>query len=112
MLEIDTSVTMNGIEINQIMPWYPTSHPLALQIQTLNELQMDHQTLLLSMAITLFNHPEDKMEIKMLQNNLRLTLYKYLCAKLPEKEAKSKLENIEIALNTLIYSQDYILLRQ
>ena len=109
---LDETKYVSRIELIDVMPWCDASNTLYHQIQAINGLEMDHQTLLLAMVISLLHHPQNKAEIKSIQNDMRLILYKYLCSKMSQHAAQWKFERIECVLNTVLASNDCIILQK
>ena len=90
--------------VSQIMPWIDHQDQLYQMISIINDLQMDHLSLLLVTIILLFNVPNQGLtRITRVQDCLRLTLYRYLKYNHnSEMAAQQKMNQIDQVLNALI----------
>ena len=94
------------IMVSQIMPWIDHQDQLYQMISLINDLQLDHLSLLLVTIVLLFNVPNQGLTSNMegitrVQDCLRLTLYRYLKYN-HEMEAQQKMNQIDQVLNALI----------
>ena len=94
------------IMVSQIMPWIDHQDQLYQMISLINDLQLDHLSLLLVTIVLLFNVPNQGLTSNMegitrVQDCLRLTLYRYLKYN-HEMAAQQKMNQIDQVLNALI----------
>ena len=81
------------------------------QIRSIQMLEMDPTTLVLTLVLALLSTPDQAENPDLMMNmqyNLRRLIYRYLCTKMSKAAALCKVERIEIVLNTLMASEDMI----
>lgn len=101
----ETFSMVSRLEIEELMPWCPPSHPMHQLMQTLMEIDMDEIIFMLLATITLFNYKE--IHIMRVQDHLKLKLFRYLKSKLSQSEAILWFRKIEETLSKLLCAKDY-----
>ena len=95
------------VEMSEVFPWITTDHPLHKIIKDIQELDLDHISILLVSCILLFNAPhqglQNEFEVTKTQDYFRLTLFRYLSSKMSQSGAVMKMEQIESILHSLIF---------
>ena len=104
------------LELYQAMPWYTKSHPFQAIVETVSRLKMDQLSLILAMAIMIFNVPnstllQSERRIKEIQYSFKLSLFRYLQTQMSPVWARWKMDQIESLLH-LLMSTDNCVLKQ
>ena len=103
------------LELRQLMPWFSKNHPFQTIIETVAKLELDQLSLLLAMAILIFNVPNSDLQnerrIREIQFHFKLSLFRYLESKMSLEWARWKMERIESMLH-LLMSTDNCVLKQ
>ena len=99
---------LQRVEMSKLMPGLDRRHEICKILNSINECDLDPLSLVLVMAISLFNSSDSK--IGQIQSHFKLTLFRYLTSKMSLDGAKNKVDQIDCVLNTMLSSKDLNLL--
>ena len=92
--------------MSQILPWVNENHPLFNIIYRIQDLELDHPSILLFYCILIFNGSNHSLEnesrIREVQDYYRLTLFRYLASKMSRASALWKMDLLQNIIHDMI----------